>query len=576
MFVVFGKRIDRIALAACLLAAVIAATYLRLPQLAARAMHADEANQARKAATLYETGVYEYDVGDHHGPSLYWLTLPSLWLRGVKDFAHSDAVAYRLVPVVFGLAMVLLVILLADGLGAPATGTAALLTALSPTLVFYSRYYIQETLLVAMTLAAIGCSWRYVRSGRIGWAIAAGAACGLMYATKETWVLSAAAMAAALALTLTWGRLRDGAMPGLRSRLRVGPLLAALAAACLVAGAFYSGFGRDWHGPWDSIKAYANYWRRGTQSGLHVEPWSYYFKLLLAWRPLRHLYAPEAAILVLAALGGVFSLSLRGGVSQARETDVAPVPGSAAAPPALPSLGLLRFLVFYSVILAALYAAIPYKTPWCALGFLDGLLLVAAAAPWMLNVSGTLRVPLRIGTRSVPDTLGSGTRSVPGTIFASLMLLAALSHLAWQSYLLNYRIPIDQRHPYGHSYTSPDVLKLAERLEALARVSPAGHDMILHVVVPEGYWPLPWYLRRFNADHVGYWLDAAEWRKDAAAAGSPPPAVILLSPDVQEDIDAGLRGPYNKQMLFGLRPPGVFLLVYVREDLWQAFLAAAP
>jgi hypothetical protein len=346
----------------------------------------------------------------------------------------------------------------------------------------------------------------------------------------------------------------------------VGPLLAALAAACLVAGAFYCGFGRDWHGPWDSIKAYANYWRRGTQSGLQVEPWSYYFELLLACRPLRRLYAPEAAILVLAALGGVLALSLRGGAREARGTGVAPVLDSAAAAPALPSLGLLRFLVFYSVILAALYAAIPYKTPWCALGFLDGMLLVAAAAPWMLlNVFGTLRVPIRGGTRSVPDT-----------IFAALLLLVALSHLAWQSYLLNFRIPIDQRHPYGHSYTSPDVLKLAERLEALARVSPAGHDMILHVVVPEGYWPLPWYLRRFNADHVGYWLDAAEWRKDAAAAGSPPPAVILFSPDVQQDIDAGLRGEYNKQMLFGLRPPGVFLLVYVREDLWQAFLAAGP
>jgi uncharacterized protein (TIGR03663 family) len=556
MFAAFGKRIDRIALAACLLAAVIAAAWLRGPQLAARAMHADEANQASKAAILYETGKYEYDIRDQHGPTLYWLTLPSLWLRGVQDFAHSDAVDYRLVPVVFSLAMVLLVILLADGLGAPATGTAAGLTALSPTLVFYSRYYIQETLLAAMTLAAIGCGWRYVRSGRAGWAIAAGAAGGLMYATKETWVLSAAAMAAALILTLAWARLRDGAMP--RLRLRIVPLLAALAAACLVAGAFYSGFGRDWHGPWDSIKAYGNYWRRGTQSGLHVEPWSYYFKLLLAWRSLRHLYAPEAAILVLAALGGVLSLCLGGFGESPLSPRGRGVGGEGSeAARGVPSLALVRFLVFYSVILAALYAAIPYKTPWCALGFLDGMLLVAAAAPWLLlNVFGT--------------------RRVPGTIFAALMLLAAFSHLAWQSYLLNFRIPIDQRHPYGHSYTSPDVLKLAERLEALARVSPAGHDMILHVVVPEGYWPLPWYLRRFNADHVGYWLDAAEWRKDAAAAGSPPPAVILFSPDVQDEIDAGLRGEYNKQMLFGLRPPGVFVLVYVREDLWRAFLAAGP
>jgi uncharacterized protein (TIGR03663 family) len=556
------------------LAAAIAAACLRLPQLADRPMHADEANQAVKAAILYETGVYDYDVRDHHGPSLYWLTLPSLWLRGVEDFAHSDAATYRLVPVVFSLAMVLLVLVLADGLGGPAAVTAALWTALSPTLVFYSRYYMQETLLAAMTLLVIGCSWRYVRSGRIAWAAAAGAAFGLMYATKETWILSAAAMAAALVLTAAWGRLRDGAMPPLWSRLRPGPLLAALAAACLVAGAFYSGFGRDRHGPWDSITAYANYWRRGTQSGLHVEPWFYYFKLLLAWRPLRHLYAPEAAIFALAALGALLSLFLRRRISGAPHACGAAVPAATAgetpAPQAVlgqalwvPSLGLVRFLVFYSVILAALYAAIPYKTPWCAIGFLDGVLLVAAAAPWLLlDVDRTRRVRL------------SRTRRVRSTFLAALLLVVGSAHLGWQSYLLNFRIPVDQQHPYGHSYTSPDVVKLAERLETLARVSPAGHDMIIHVVVPESYWPLPWYLRRFNPEHVGYWLDAAEWRRESAAM--PAPAVVLLATDVQDEVDAGLRGEYNKQTLIGLRPPGVWLYVYVREDLWRASLAAGP
>jgi hypothetical protein len=29
-------------------------------------------------------------------------------------------------------------------------------------------------------------------------------------------------------------------------------------------------------------------------------------------------------------------------------------------------------LAFYTLILLALYSAIPYKTPWCLLGFLHG------------------------------------------------------------------------------------------------------------------------------------------------------------------------------------------------------------
>ncbi|MGD0897093.1 MAG: flippase activity-associated protein Agl23 [Thermoguttaceae bacterium] len=556
-------------LAAGLLAVVATAAWLRLPHLAARPMHADEANQAKKAGDLYETGIYRYDPGDHHGPSLYWLTLPVMWLSGVEDFAHSDESVYRLLPAVFGVALVLLVLLMADGLGAPAVLVAALLTALSPALVFYSRYYIQEMLLVTFAMAAIACLWRYSRSGRAGWAIAAGAAFGLMHATKETWVLSAAAMASALALTLAWGRLRDGAdtSPTRKrgtcsislSRLRVGLVkllrarifqhgLAALAAACLVAAAFYSGFGQDLHGPWDSIRAYVNYWDRGREGGLQAEPWPYYFQLLLAWQPARRLWAPDAAIVLLAAAGLIGSLGM-GGVKLTRGAGHHAEHGRAAKPLSLP---LVRFLAFYAVILTALYSAIPYKTPWCAVGFLHAMVLVAAAGAAMLIHAAR-------------------TRSMPATMIVAALLLAAIAHLGWQSYLVNFRIPVDRRHPYGHSATSPDMLKLAGRLEALARVSPEGHDMIIHVVVPDDYWPLPWYLRRFNPDRVGYWRDAAAWRRETA--GSPPPSVVLLSPEVSKEVDAGLGGKYNKQMIFGLRPE-VFLLAYVRDDLWQALLAA--
>ena len=179
--------------AAAMLAILALAAAFRLPRLAQRPMHADEANQAVKAGRLYETGKYEYDTTDHHGPSLYWLTLPSLAMSGAKDLAGSQEVAYRIVPVIFGLGLIPLLLLLADGLGRPAVVAAALLTAISPAMVFYSRYYIQETLLVFFTLAALGCGWRYVRTRRLAWILAAGAAVGMMHATKETWILSAAA-----------------------------------------------------------------------------------------------------------------------------------------------------------------------------------------------------------------------------------------------------------------------------------------------------------------------------------------------------------------------------------------------
>ena len=72
--------------------------------------------------------------------------------------------------------------------------------------------------------------------------------------------------------------------------------------------------------------------------------------------------------------------------------------------------------------------------------------------------------------------------------------------------------------------------------------------------------------------HVGYWPDVAEWVRETAEL--PAPSIIILTPDVQKGVDAHLRGAYNQQMMYGLRP-GVVVNVYVREDLWEAFLEAA-
>ena len=56
--------------------ALAAGLALRLARLDVRPMHHDEANQAVKFGALLEHGEYRYDAYDHHGPTLYFLTLP--------------------------------------------------------------------------------------------------------------------------------------------------------------------------------------------------------------------------------------------------------------------------------------------------------------------------------------------------------------------------------------------------------------------------------------------------------------------------------------------------------------------
>jgi 4-amino-4-deoxy-L-arabinose transferase-like glycosyltransferase len=103
---------------------------------------------------------------------------------------------------------------------------AALLTAVSPAMVFYSRYYIQEMLLASFTLAALWTLWQAVTSGYAAasdgnpppaantsarggyrkWLVSLGVSLGLMYASKETCILAISAMVVAAAV----------AKPGLR------------------------------------------------------------------------------------------------------------------------------------------------------------------------------------------------------------------------------------------------------------------------------------------------------------------------------------------------------------------------
>lgn len=493
-------------------------------------MHCDEANQAFRAAALLETGVYRYERADHHGPSLCWFTRPALWLAGAADFAHSRETHYRIVPVLFSAAAILLVWLLADALGRPAALAAGLLMAISPAMVFYGRYFVQETLLVFFTLGAIGCAWRYTRTRSIGWAAATGACFGLLHATKETWILAAVAMVAGLLLAAAWTRWRDGPLRlELRPLLAPRALVAAAATALVVAVAFYSSFGRDWRGPIDSVLAYWNYLDRGTgvgEGGMHVHPWYYYLQLLVAFRPARGFFWSEALIVALALVGALAALS------------------RTALPDDQRPMG--RFLAFYTLVLTALYAAIPYKTPWCMLSFLQGMILLAGIGTCIL-------------LRCAPGRLGK-------TVVA-LTLAAGLVHLGREAYALSFRFPADQRNPYVYAHTSPDVLNLEKTLERLADVAPERHGLSIHVVTPENYWPLPWYLRRFDASRIGYWQDAAVWARQLP--NLPRPAVVILTSEVQPTVDAALPGAYNRQPVYGLRP-GVLLSVYVREDLWRA------
>jgi uncharacterized protein (TIGR03663 family) len=513
---------SRLLFCALIVAVAGGAVACRLPRLSQRPMHTDEAVQAIKTGDLVETGVYRYDPIEYHGPTLYYFSLPSLWLTARGKLADSNERTFRVVPVVFGVGLVLLLLLMGDGLGRPAAVWAAVFTAISPAMVFYSRFYIQEMLLVFFTFAAIAAGWRYAQSRRLGWALVAGAALGLMHATKETCIIAYGSMLAALVLCLLWGR-RDAATGKIGRALDVKHLVSAAVLAWAVSVVLFSSFFANLSGPLDSLRTYIGYLNRGAGASVHVYPWHYYLKMLIYTKFGPGPWWSEGLIVGLSAIGLV-----------------AVITGSKAAE-GNPSL--LRFIALYAVFMTVAYSIIPYKTPWCMLGFLHGMILLAGVGAAFI-------------VKSMPN--------ISSRVIVVILLVAGCCHLAWQAYRGSFQFYADNRNPYVYAHPVNDVLRLVERVEDIARIHPDGHNMLIKVIAPDAdYWPLPWYLRR--SSRVGYWSEVPD---------EPDAPVIIASALVQSALDKKVHDSYQISC-YGLRPQ-VLLLLYVKTDVWNAFMEHQP
>ena len=472
--------------------ALVAGAVLRLLLLDLRPMHTDEAVHAVKFGTLLETGEYRYDKSEYHGPTLYYATLPAAEVSSCRRFAGLQESTLRVVPAVAGIVLILLIALLRDIGGASVT-LGALFTAVSPALVFFSRYYVQEMLLVVFTLGFIAAGYHMLATRRALWAAAAGVCAGLMHATKETSLIAFGATGLAIALTGFWCRGRMDPFPGVRGR----DLFTFALTACAVSVSLYSSFGTHWPGVRDSVLAYGTYFTRAGARAGHEQPWYYYLELLGWWKRGSGPVWTEAVVVALGVMG------IAGSLRRSEETH---------------SRRRLRvFLAFYAALMWIVYSAIPYKTPWSILGAYHGLIIMAG-----------------VGTSQVLDRVRRGRLHWPAVAVAA----AVVAFLGWESYRASFVMFDDPANPYVYAHPGRDVKTIAEEVTRLASASGVGDSLAVQVVTPgDDYWPLPWYLRSLS--RVGWW--------SALPDDFTPTPVILASPEVEDHL---LRAVY------GRRPPG--------------------
>jgi len=526
-----------------ILAVTIIAVALRLPRLQQRPMHGDEAVHAVKFGELLEKNFYRYNPDEYHGPTLNYFTLIPAWLSGIHKFKDLSEFTLRIVPVFFGLLLVLMPLMLLGGLGRSATIIAAVMTAISPAFVFYGRYYIQEILLVCFTFGVITCGYRYTQRKNVGWALLTGIFLGLMHATKETSIIAFASMLLALLLTLllqprfagTLQRRQENISNTLKA-IKPRHVIVTIIAAVIVSTLFYSSFFTNPDGILDSLRAYTTYFNRAGQNNLHIHPWYYYLDILTWMEGFEGLTWNEDLIVVMAGIGFIIAMTKKG-ISTVNFT-------------------LLRFLAFYTLIMTVLYSAIPYKTPWCLLGFLHGMILLAA-----VGVTALIKISLRWWEKLAVGFL---------LVFFGLLLPAA------QAYLGSYKYYADPANPYVYAHPTTDVFDITQRIEQVAQAHPDGHNIYIQVICPAGdYWPLPWYLRSFP--NTGWWNDVDE--------NIPAAPVIIASPSVESALMRRLYElpPPGEKTLYvplfdsytELRPQ-VELLGLVTKELWDSYQQSIP
>jgi uncharacterized protein (TIGR03663 family) len=529
-----GIGYEKIICAIAFILAVMVASWLRFDQIGLKPFHHDEGVNSHFLLNLANNGEYRYNPENYHGPTLYYIALPALRVLGKTDLA------LRFTPALFGVLTVLMVWLLRKHLGPIGTPVAAFLIALSPGLVYFSRDFIHEMSFGCFSLGIVVGAWRYAESKNFGWLALMAMSAGLLFATKETAIITAVVMITAAICAETWEimrrlrRMRDISPASIAREFRrdwegVAPsldhLLAAVMIFVFINLFFYSSFFTNWKGVPDAIRSIFLW--TGRSGSEHKKEFLYYIGML---------FKLELPLLIGSLLAGIFIV--RKGT---------------------------RFWLFagaWTLGITLAYSIIGYKTPWLMISFLvPAAILSGYAAQRIYSATSLLSIRL-LWTAAVVVTLIFSFRMAWTVNFEKYDDNSNAS-----GYLTNIRrnldlIPNDDGlYGYVYAQTDRNIFDLLRTLKNKTDKLPSGAETPVYAATPE-YWPLPWYLRDYkNADFSG--------RLPGAESGPPQfsQPIVIANANQQSALNE-MPGWRMLPEAYTLRP-GVTIVIYVRDDTEQ-------
>jgi uncharacterized protein (TIGR03663 family) len=498
---------------------VLLTAFLRFYQLDFKLFHHDEAIHAWFAYELLTKGTYVYDPM-YHGPLLYYLTTALF-----RVFGDTDLVG-RLFPALLGTLIVPLVyaVYRLGYLDKRQTIVAGLLVAISPDMIYFSRFLRQDMFMLFFTMLMVVSLLFYFEKGQTRYALAAAVAAAGGLCLKEEMPLILIFIGLFFLYMII--RKRFVLPPSWKVDLVLGIVVIAG-----IMSVLYSAFGMHWDTLWTGPFKAIDHWLAMHNQQRLGGPWFFYILLL-------GLY--EVPIFGLAIISIAGYVAVRGNSRVVSILKREP----AAEQPALQIRDrredFLLLSLWWMVCSMGMYAFIGEKVPWLIVqqllpmcfvasylfrearsgdrlalqgagktptwgpGTIIGIVIVTAVS--LLGMGVTLMKALAghelVLTLIVPfvvlilvagflyqnrDRVVAPARKAQGVVTSLLPIVAILLFgvlLVGMTHHVAYS-PNDISEPIVQVQNSEDLRGLFQELDASNKT----------VIASANYWPLPWYYR---------------------------------------------------------------------------------
>ena len=512
----------------------LATIALRFYSLDVKLFHHDEAIHAWFSYRLLTEGTYTYDPM-YHGPFLYYVTAGIFSLLGDSDLVG------RLFPALLGTLLVPLVypIYRLGYLDKKQTIVAALFLAVSPNMVYFSRFLRNDIFIAFFTMVLLVALLYYFERQKMQYALIAGAAIGFGMTAKENMPIIVLIFGAYL-LYLIWTR-----KVRLPRRWIRDLVLGALVTIGIMA-VFYSSFGAHPEVLMDGWLRAIEHWTSMHQAQRLGGPPYFYILLFLLY---------EVPILILAAIGVLQFVDIPGIISrwkgrragstesagegeeieagaETEEAQVIEAPpierragfkdrlreilsGSGELLPIDRQKEFARFAIFWMLLSLAVYAYLGEKVPWLILHQLLPMIFVAV---YLMT-----------------------TKKAVIAVMASVFLIVMTLHVVYT--------PTDINEPIVQVQNSEDLREVFAKIDAADKVA----------VATDSYWPLPWYYRGDRASKLAYYSEKVS---EATIYGGNFDLVITHDADTYPTLEGYVKETYRLNYWFSYEENKNRLLEY--------------